>query len=266
MASPEEGAEASPAASVLTYRFASATYRDKKYSRGVFILDVPRMEIELRQSTRKMWRKVETVIARFRVESTAEVKLEGALLKVSDLALVLESPGAAGEVAELLARPAEERRRAKFLSEAESALGEFLGKREEAMSLLARVRKEPREALLSVRSMWPEDDAGEPIDAIFSGYTNTLTESLQSMRASLDESEKVLGSRLGGRLYALAYTVGAVQDALFKTDSDLAEELAALQELGVSMTAEDLRMEKPTERMLLRAHPALQSLSALGSR
>ena len=55
---------------------------------------------------------------------------------------------------------------------------------------------------------------------------------------------------------------GAVQNALFESDSDLAEEIAALQELGIDTTAQDLRMGSPSERIMHRAHPVLVSLTA----
>ena len=58
----------------------------------------------------------------------------------------------------------------------------------------------------------------------------------------------------------LAYTIGAIQNALFEGDLKQDRALAALQELGIAATAKDLCAEKPTERLMLRAHPVLASL------
>jgi hypothetical protein len=116
-----------------------------------------------------------------------------------------------------------------------------------------------------VRSMWTTDDT-EPLDAVYSKYSTLLAESLEKMTASLARGERVLGSGVTDRLYALAYTIGAVQNALFEGGSDLAEELAALRELGIATTAQELRMAKPAGLLMLRAHQGLVVLAAAAPR
>ncbi len=259
MATPAAGAEAPGQAPSRAYRLVSASYRDKAYPDGILRVNEAGDEIELRQLGGRR-KKEEAVIARFRLEPNAEVLVDGPLLRVSELSIALESPAVAGEVADLLRRPAREQEALRGLSEAESSLRGFLETREEALNLLSRMRVDPRGALLSVESMWTTEGT-EPLDAVYSGYSARVSESLEKMKSSFASGEKGLGPALTERLFALAYTVGAVQNALFEEESDLAQELASLQELGIATTAQDLRLEKPTERLLLRAHQALVALA-----
>ena len=200
------------------------------------------------------------MIAKFSLEPNADVLVDGALLKVSELSVTLESPGAAGEVADLLRRPARELEAVRLVSEAEASVSRFLEASEEALSLLSRIKADPRGALFAVDSTSTATDT-EPLDAVYSTHSARLAESLERMKSSLAGGEKSLGSAATERLYAVAYTVGAVQNALFEGDSDLVQELAALQELGIATTAQELRMERATARLMLRAHPALVALA-----
>lgn len=259
MTSP--GGADSSAGPKLTYKLISASFRDKTYADSVLLIDQANGEMELRQWTGRK-KKEQTTIARFRIEPTAEVLVDGSLLRIAELSVTLESPSRAGEMADLLRMPARQRDSAKALSDAESAVSEFMSAREEALVFLAKVRFNPREALASAAQMWPADDAREPLEAVHSSYSASLGVSLEKMNSALDGAETKLGRGLVERLYALAYTTGAVQNALFESDSDLAEEIAALQELGVDTTAQDLRMGSPSERIMHRAHPVLVSLTA----
>jgi hypothetical protein len=253
-ASPDKG-DAPAAAPSRAYKLDSASYRDKTYPDGILLVDETGSEIELRQLTGKR-KKDEVVVAKFHLEPNADVMVDGPLLRVSELSISLESPAVAQEVAELLRRPGREREASRRLSEAESPVSAFLEAREEALGLLSRMKVDPRGALLSAESMWTNDDT-EPLDAVYSAYSKRLSESLEKMTSSLSGTENSLGTGVADRLYALAYTLTAVQNALFAADSDLVQELAALQELGIATTAQDLRMEKPTERLMLRAHEVL---------
>jgi hypothetical protein len=260
LATPPEGGAESDGVPPRSYKFFSASYADKAYSDGTVLFYGEENEIELRQSTGKR-KKEEAVIARFRVEPNAEVKVDGPFLKVSELSITLESPDLAGEVAELLRRPGKQKEEVTLLNEAESSVGVFLEARGEAMGLLSLMKVDPRRAMVSVESTWTADDA-EPVDAVYSAYSARLAESLEKMTTFLNEAEKNLGSGVTNRLYALAYTIGAVQNTLFEADPDLTQELAALQELGVATTAQDLKMDKSTERLMIRAHPTLEALAA----
>jgi hypothetical protein len=243
-----------------SYKLVSATYADKAYSAGSMSLDETRSEIELWQSAGKRKRD-EQVMARFRVEPNAEVKVDGPLLKVSELSITLESPEEAAKVADLLGRPVKEREEVTLLKQAESSVVDFLEAREEAMDLLTRMKADPRAAMVSAESLWTNTDS-EPLEAVYFAYSARLAESLEKMTTFLAEAEKKLGSGVIERLYALGYTMGAVQNSLFDGDSTLAQEIAALQELGVATTAQDLQLENPTERLMLRAHPALEALAS----
>jgi len=260
---PPAGKVASPEWPPRTYRLVSATYQDKAYPEGVLWVNEAGSEIELRKWTGKD-RRTGTAVARFNLEPNVDVLVEGPLLRVSGLSITLESPGVAGEVADLLGRPAKESEAVRLLSEAESSVSGFLEAREEALNVLSRIKVDPRDALFEVQSMGTTDDT-EPLDAVYSHYSTLLAASLEKMTSSLATGEKALGSRVTNRLYALAYAIGAVQNALFEGGSDLAQELAALQELGIATTAEDLRMAKPTERLMLRAHQELVVLATARS-
>ena len=263
MAAPSAEGDAPAGGPSRSYRLVSATYRDKTYRDGILRVDEVGSEIELRQWTGK--RKMEeAVIARFRLEPNAEVLVDGPLLRVSELSVTLESPSIAVEVSELLSRPARESEAVRLLSEAESTVSGFLGTREEALNLLSRLKVDPRGALLGAESMWTAEGT-EPLDAVYSNYSIRLGESLQKMTSFLEGSEKSVGPAVTDRLYALAYTLGEVQNALFEGDSDLVQELAALLELGIATTAQDLRMEKAAERLVLRAHQALVAVATARS-
>jgi len=257
------GEVASPEWPLRTYKLVSATYQDKVYPEGVLRVNEAGSEIELRKWTGKD-RRTGAVVARFNLEPNVDVLVDGPLLRVAGLSITLESPGVAGEVADLLRRPTRESEAVRLVSEAESFVSGFLEVREEALNVLSRIRVDPRGALLDVQSMWTTDDT-EPLDAVYSKYSTLLAESLEKMTSSLAGRESVLGSGVTNRLYALAYTIGAVQNALFEGDSDLAQELAALQELGIATTAQDLRLVKPAERLMLRAHPGLVVLATASS-
>lgn len=242
-----------------SYKLVSAIFRDRAYSGGTLLFYEAQKEIEFRQRTGRG--KEEVVVARFRVEPEADVKSEGAVLKISELSLTLESPEAAGEVAGILRPPLKERQDLKQLAEAESLISKFLVTREEAVNLLLRTKTDPRSALLGDESVWASDDTTDPLDAVYSSYSARLTESFDQMSSFLEGAEGKLGSDTTERLYALTYTVGVVQNALFEAGSDLANEIAALQELGVTTTAEDLRMEKLVEPLMAKAHPALEAFA-----
>lgn len=259
MSSSPAGGDAPPEASSHAYRLVSATYQNKEYPEGILRVNEAGNEIELRQSTGKKSR-AETVIARFRLEPNADVLADGALLKVSELSVTLETPGVAGEVADLLRRPARELEAARLVTEAEASVSAFLEAREDALNLLLRIKVDPRGALFGLDSTSTATDM-EPLDAFYSTFSARLTESLERMKASLAGGEKGMGSGATDRLYAIAYNIGGVQNALFEGDSDLVQEVAALQELGIATTAQELRMEKPTARLIVRAHPMLVALA-----
>jgi hypothetical protein len=142
------------------------------------------------------------------------------------------------------------------LAEAESAVSKFLETREDAVKFLIRMTVNPRDALFSAGSMWM-DEAREPFDDVCAGYSAGLAQSLEKMMSSLATVEGKLGPCTTNRLYALAYTVGAVQNALLGNDPDLVQELSALKQMGISTTAQDLRAEGLTERLMARVHPFL---------
>ena len=240
-----------------TYKLLSATFRDQSYPDGILWVDESRGEIELRQLIGKK-RKQEVVVARFKVEANASVVADATVVRISELSMNLESPEAAAKVADILQRPARERDAQKLLSDTESVMTGFLETREEAMAVLARIKTDPRGALVSVQSMWTTGDK-EPAEAVYSAYSLKVAESHDKTKAAISTAERGLGPVVAERLYALAYAVGAVQDALFKAGS-LAPEVAALQELGVATTAQDIRMEKPSSRIMARAHPVLVAM------
>jgi hypothetical protein len=243
-----------------TYKLISASFREKTYADGVLLIDEGKSELELRQWTGRK-KKDQATIARFRIEPTAEVLVDGPLIRISELSVTLESPSRASEIATLLRRPARERETGRAVSEAESAVRQFLDEREVAMALLSKVKVNPREALIGVESMWPAEDTREPLEVVLSTLSGRLAVSLEKMTSSLDSAENKLGRGMVDRLYALAYVIGAVQDALFDGDPDMTRELAALQELGIAVTSQDLRMAAPSERIMQRAHPVLIGLT-----
>lgn len=215
-------------------------------------------EIELSQWTGKK-KRTETVIVRFRLEPNTEVLVDGALLRVSGLAVTLESPAAAKGVADLLGRPGRELEAERLVAEGEALVTGFLQAREDALDLISRVKVDPRGALLALDSASTGD--AESLDVVYSRRSSRVAESLEKMRASLAREEKGSGSSATDRLFAMAYAVGAVQDALFEGDSDLVQEVAALQELGIATTADELRTERPISRLVLRAHPTVLALA-----
>jgi hypothetical protein len=255
-----DGGGAPTAGASREYRLVSATYRERTYPDGILVIDDARREIELRQRAEgKKKAKAPATIVRFTLQPNAEVTVDGPLLRVSELSISFESPAVAAEVAEILRRPAKDRvaMAMQGLSEAESALAEFLLSREQAVTFLSRLKANPREALLGAESLWPPDATDEPLDSVYSSYSARLADALEKMTSSLAGAEKKLGARMIERIYALAYTIGAIQNALLEGDLKQDRELAALQELGIAATAQDLGMEKPTESLLQRAHPVL---------
>jgi hypothetical protein len=259
VSSPPPAGDASTEAPSRAYRLVSATFQNREYPEGILRVNEAGSEIELRQWTGKK-KRAEAVIARFNLEPNVEVLVDGALLRVSGLSVTLESPGAADEVAELLRRPAKELEAARLVSEAETSVSRLLEAREEALNALSRIKADPRNALFVVDSTSTAQPA-EPLDSVYSTYSARLGESLESMKSSIAGAETGLGSSATERLYAVAYTIGAVQNALFEGDSDLVQELAALQELGIVATEQDLRVERPTARLMLQAHPVLVALA-----
>jgi len=258
--SPTEGG-ASAAQDSRTYKLVSATYREKTYADTLLIVDVARNEIELRQLTGRR-KKAQTAIVRLRFEPTSDVLADGPLLRVSGLSMTLESPAKAGEVADILRGPARQKEAMQSLSEAEAAITEFVVSREHAMTFFSRMKVDPRGALLGEESLWAADDKNGPLDAIHATYSARLAVSFEKMASPLAGADKKLGPAVMGRVYALTYTLCAIQDALFDGDFKQDEELSALNELGLAATPQDLRAEKPTERLLLRALPILEGLAS----
>ncbi len=257
-------ADSGPKGAYRTYKLVSASFRGKNYADGLLLVDEASNEMELRQLTGR-WKKEETPVARFRIEPTAEVLVDGPLLRVSELSIALESPSVAEEIAEILRRPARRLEAARLLSEAESAIRDFVETRKEAMTFLSALRANPRDALLSAESMWTEDSNEEPLEAVFSSYSGRIGVSLEKVTSSLGSAEKELGAEVTNRLYALTCVIGAVQDSLFQVDSDLLPEVAALQELGIVTTAQELRTGIPAERLIQRAHPVLANMLAVSA-
>ncbi len=200
------------------------------------------------------------MVARFRADPDAELEADGAALKISDLSITLESPAVAMEIVELLGRPETNSEGLGQLARAESAVTGFLKTREEAMRFFAWAKVSPREALLSKESELPFDTTKDPLDVVYSSYSTRLSESLDRMNLSLGEAETLLGPKAVERLYALAYTIGQVQNSLFEGQPDLAKEVGCLAELGVVATAQDLRDEKLAEELMLRAHKGLEAM------
>src|SRR5713226_5453283 len=255
LASPESTGP-SPAGGLRTYKAISASLRDKTYPDVLLLIDEARFEVELKQWIGRR-KKGQATITRFPVDPTAEVLVDGPLLRFSGLSVKLESPSKAAEIAEVLRRPGREREATRLLSEAEKALLECVKTREEAMTFLSKMKVDPREALIAAESLWPVGDTKEPLEAVYSSYSGRLAVSLEKMTSWLADYEKKLGPGVVDRLYALAYTMGAVQDALFEGDSDMVEELSALRELGVVTTAQELRTGTSLEQLVQRAHPVL---------
>jgi hypothetical protein len=255
------GALSSPSGDTRTYKLTSASLRGKTYSDVLLLIDEPRSEVELRQWVGRR-KKGQATLTRFQIDPTAEVLVDGPLVRISEVSVALESPSRAAELADLLRRPSREREAMRLLSETEKALLECVETREGAMAFLSKMRVNPREALIGAQSLWAEDDTKEPLEAVYSSYSARLAVSLEKMVSSLGDSEKKLGPGVVDRLYALAYTMGAVQDALFEGDSDMVEELSALREMGVVTTAQDLRTGAPLEQLIQRAHPVLVGFAA----
>jgi hypothetical protein len=260
MSSQPASGDASIEPPAHAYRLVSAAFQNKEYAEGVLWVNGTGSEMELRQWAGKK-RKEETVIARFRLQPNVEVTVDGPLLRVSELSVTLESPAIAGEVADLLRQPARELETVRLVSEAEASVGGFLDSREEALNLISRIKVDPRRTLFEVGPV-SAAAAADPLEAFYSSYSKRVEESLDKMKSSLAEGENVLGPAATERLYAVAYTIGAVQDAIFGGDSDLAQEAAALQELGIATTAQGIRTEQPLSRLLALAHPVLVSLAA----
>jgi hypothetical protein len=261
-ASPEAGEVPSDLPS-HDYNVLTATYLDKTYADVVLRLADSGAEMELREWTSKK-KEAQSVVARFRLEPNAEVSLDGPQLKVAELAITLESPSTATQVALTLGLRGREREALRLLLEAESSVGGFLETREQAMNLLSWLKADPRGAMLSVESLWTEPGT-EPLDAVYASYSARVAESFGRMTSSLSGAEKGLGTPATEMLYALTYTIGAVQDALLQGDSDMAPELAALKEFGMTATAEELRTEKPSARLVALAHPALVAVATGGT-
>jgi len=244
-----------------SFRLVSAKFRDKSYSESILVMDEARYEMELRQLTGRR-KKEETVVARFRVEPTASVLVDGPHLKVAELSITFTSATATQEVAELLRRPAKEREFMILLSEGESSVKDFLVTRQEAMAFLSAMRVDPRRALVAAQSAWPlDDDTREPLEAIISNYSGRLAVSLEKMNSSLEMTKKQLGPTVAKRLYALAYAIGTLQNTLFRGDSDLVQEITALSELGIVTTVQELRAGVMAEKLIQRAHPAISAIA-----
>jgi len=209
LSSPPPGGDASTESPPHAYKMVSAIYQNKEYPEGTLSVNAAGTEVELRQWTGKK-KRAETVVARFRVEPNAEVAVDGALLRVSELSVTLESPGVAAEVTDLLRRPARELETLRLVSEAEASVSRFLEAREEALNQLSRIVVDPRTALFDLDSTWNPAEGKEPLDSVYSTCSARLAESLEVMKSSLAEGEKGLGAGATDRLYAIAFTVGAV--------------------------------------------------------
>jgi hypothetical protein len=257
---PDDSGDTLAGGEPRTYRLVSASFREKAFPDGVLLVDPGRSEIELRQRTGRR-KKEQTTIARFRIEPTAVVQIDGPVLRISELSVTLQSPSQAGEIAELLRAPGRELELTRLVTEAVSAVRQFTETRERAMTFLAKMRVNPREAMMGEESAWAADDSREPLEAVYSSYSTSVAGSLDRMTSSLDETEKELGRDMVERLYALAYVTVAIQDALFDGESELGAEVAALQELGIAATALELRMGAPSERVVERAHPVLVAIA-----
>lgn len=248
------------------YKLVSAIYKDTSYPDAMLFVYEERSDLELRHPEGKR-SPGELVIARFHVEPNAEVKVEGAAMKISDLSITLESAANALEVEDLLKRPARVQNALKALATAEWSVGEFLEARDDVIGILLRLKTEPRKALLSVESLWTTDDA-TPVEAVQLALSKRVAESLDKMTAALAPMDVALGPRVVERLYAVAYAVGTVQNDLLSDDSVLAKDVVSLKELGVETTLGDLHMEGVGRRLLQLAHPGLEALttaSALAS-
>jgi hypothetical protein len=242
------------------YKAVTAVYQDKTYPGVILRLADSGAEMELRQWTGKKKKATLVAVARFRPEPNAQVLVDGRLLRVAELSITLESPSAAAEVAHTLGRPAREREALRLLSEAESSVSGFLETRGQALEFISWLKVEPREAMFSARSMWTDVDT-DPLDTVYSSYSARLDESLGRMASSIAAAEKDVGPGATERLYALACTIGAVQEALMQEGSDLSEELAALKEFGITATADELRMPRAMASLVLMAHPGLAMMA-----
>lgn len=258
--------EPAPAASFSrAYKLPSGTYRRVAWKDGLLYFSPERREIEVRQFVG--WRKKkQRVVARFRAEQEAAVDVDGASLKVGELSITLESPTVASEIAEVLNLPKKQREEQKrLLSEAEAMVTGFLLVRDHAVRALAKVKDNPRDGLIALMSEVNFDAKEEPLQEVYSTYSARLKESLEGVESYLKGARGQLGPRVIERLCALAFTIGLVQDAALRPDSEVSDWLSALQELGVKANSEELASEGATQELIAKAHPALEGLLTLAS-
>lgn len=266
-----------------------ATYQGKTYERCLLHLDEdarsvrivalpePRRSFSLPFKSAPKAEEVEVV--RFTYDATTRVAVEdGRVLRVDDsLAVEAEDPSELRRVAEVVGKPASERaaQLRGTLERAEYSVKNLLRTRESAVLFLRRLRTDPRrtmfEAYSSTRAERYPGAEGDTdhVEDLVAPFRDRLSSSLADMSSNLLGVEEGFGAEAANKLYAAAYAVGLLQDALLVPpkrgeDPERLAEGRRLLTLAIGCDERllaDATLETLTDRALDAVH---RSLSALG--
>jgi len=202
----------------------------------------------------------------FYYDASTVVEVDGERLRVGELEMVAKSRGDAQEIAGSIRKPAVEvvKQADDALKEIEVVVQGFLEAREEAVSTLMKLRKDPRTTLLEASAAW-ESLTGDPVEQLYTTSQQKISSSRDQMEGLIEALEWKVGKKVVERLYALCYAVGKLQDALFSGSAEEAEAAKRfLVELGIK--AGDLRevtLEGSSKRIMKLAHEVLVALIEL---
>jgi len=248
----------------MEYPLSSVKKDGKQYSNCTLGIDEEKRYVQIK-AKRSLGRGIFQLVD-FYYDASTVAKVEEDTLTVGELEMVAQSRADAQAIAISIRKPAVEvgKQAEEAVKEIEADVLGFLVAREEAISTLIKLRKDPRSTLLEASAAW-ESLTGEPVEQLYSTSQQRISSTRDQMDGLIGAIGWKVGTKVVERAYAFCYGVGKFQDAAF---SGSAENLEAtkkfLVELGIRAgDIKDLALEGSSKRIVILAHEVLISLIEL---
>jgi len=199
----------------------------------------------------------------FYYDASTVAKVEGEKLTVGELEMVAQNRADAEAIAVSIRKPVLEvwKQARGAVKEIEAVVQGFLEAREEAISTLIKLKKDPRTTLLEASASW-ESLTGEPVEQLYAASQQKVSSTRDQMDGLIGALGWKVGTKVVERAYAFCYGVGKFQDAVFSGSTENLEATKKfLVELGIRpVDVRELALEGSGKRIMTLAHEVLTTL------
>jgi len=223
----------------IEFKLKSIKYSNKQYREGLIRINEGNREVEVLYRKTRLFRSSWETITKFTYDAQTVISVSGTMATIDDLYMDVESIHDSETISNLISKPRHEqeallqatrKRFEEVLQQVEEPTRGFLTLRTKTLSFISDLKTTPRQALLQLSSMLPEVTE-DPVSEILQIYSERLQRALEEIRAALDVVDEGIGRTLIGKIYALIYGIGVIQNAVFKGDE-------AYMETGVGLLSQ----------------------------